>query len=142
MPGKIASYSQPAARVNQLAIETATEVKSELDSLANKMDGKTPEKLVAIMDYLRIKRQYGAMKLLKPELVAFQKSHTGKANSQLTREAKIIDAAKTADSKSKRARAVTRLNDLIGKSEINEVKTLASQVLNGLTGAGESLDDL
>jgi hypothetical protein len=141
-PGKIPSYSQPASRVNQLAIETATNVKTELDTLAAKMDGENSDKLNAIMEYLRIKREYGALKLLKPELASFQKIHTGKANSQLTREAKIIDAAKTADSKSKRARALSRLNDLITKSEIEEIKVLSTQVKDGLTGEGESLDDL
>ncbi len=120
----------------------ASDVELQLDSLAKEMEGNTSEKLNAILDFLVLKRNYGALKLLKPQLASFQKAHTTKGNRQLAREAKIIDGAKTADSSSKRTRAETRLKTLVEESQIEEVKTIAKQVLDGLTGEGGSLSDL
>ncbi len=139
-PGNIASFAHPASRVNELANETALAVKSELESLVGKMDGDAGEKLAAVLEFLRIKREYGGLSLLKPEWAAFQKSHLTQGNSTLAREAKVIDGAKSADSKSKKTRAIVRLQDLIAKTENEEVKLIAEEILAELETESVSKD--
>lgn len=132
-PGSIESYSAPAVALNTLVIETATEVKTQLDQLAEKLEIKdASEKLDAILEFLEIRRNYGALRILKPELAAFQKKHTTKENSQLTREARVIDSARIANSKNKKARAIGKLRELIAESEIDAVKSIAKSTIETL----------
>jgi predicted GTPase len=131
-PGKIGSYSAVALRVNELALETAYEAKTQLTQLVMDMDGDDTKKLAGVLGFLEIKRELGGLRILKTELATFQKQHTTKANSQLMREAKIIDFAKTANSSSKKTRAIERLETLIQSTTIEAVKSTATSALDEL----------
>lgn len=137
-PGNIASYSASAMRVNELVTTTATEIKIQLSELATQMKSEETEaKLGAILGYLKIRREFGGLKIIKSDLAEFQKKYTTKGNSQLTREARIIDTATIADTKSKKTRAKEKLQELISKSKIEAVKSLADRTLEALNSTIE-----
>jgi hypothetical protein len=88
-----------------------------------------------ILDYLKLRDEYGSLKLIKTELAAFQKQLSSeKEISQLYREAKILDAARTAKSKSSQSRAAGKLHALIAETEIEAVKLAAEKLLIDLEG--------
>ena len=132
-PGQIRSYSEPALRVNRLVIETADEVRNQLKKLANQIETDQPDiKLKAMLDYLKLREDFGALKMVKPDLAAFQKKYTLKDNKQLAREAKIIENANQANTKSKKTRAIATLTELIGETEIEPVRKEAEKKLSAL----------
>lgn len=132
-PGKIASYSASALRLNQLVAEESTQVSNRLDELGTAVEeGKAEAKLNAILEYLKIRREYGALKMLKPRIAEFQKQFTTKDNGQLTREAKVIDEARAANSKSRMQRATEKLTELIAATEIESVRSAAETALEKL----------
>ena len=132
-PGQIRSYSEPALRVNRLVIETADEVRNQLKKLANQIETDQPDiKLKAMLGYLKLREDFGALKMVKPDLAAFQKKYTLKDNKQLAREAKIIENANQANTKSKKTRAIATLTELIGETEIEPVRKEAEKKLSAL----------
>lgn len=132
-PGQIRSYSEPALRVNRLVIETADEVRNQLKKLANQIETDQADiKLKAMLDYLKLREDFGALKMVKPDLAAFQKKYTLKDNKQLAREAKIIENANQANTKSKKTRAIATLTELIGETEIEPVRKEAEKKLSAL----------
>ena len=132
-PGQIQSYSEPALRVNRLVIETADEVRNQLKKLANQIETDHADiKLKAMLGYLKLREDFGALKMVKPDLAAFQKKYTLKDNKQLAREAKIIESANQANTKSKKTRAIATLTELIGETEIEPVRKEAEKKLSAL----------
>lgn len=132
-PGQIRSYSEPALRVNRLVIETADEVRNQLKKLANQIETDQADiKLKAMLGYLKLREDFGALKMVKPDLAAFQKKYTLKDYKQLAREAKIIENANQANTKSKKTRAIATLTELIGETEIEPVRKEAEKKLSAL----------
>jgi hypothetical protein len=144
-PGKFPSYATSAVRLNELVLQMADEVTTKLKEMSGKIEqAETSDKLQVILDYLNIRDEYGSLKLIKAELTAFQKQLSSeKEISQLYREAKILDAARTAKSKSAQARAAEKLRDLIAETEIEAVKLAAEKLLKDLESPidpGKSLE--
>jgi hypothetical protein len=132
-PGQIPSYSEPALRVNRLVIETADEVRNQLKDFASQIESDQADaKLTAMLGYLALRQDFGALKLVKSDLAAFQKKHTLKENKQLAREAKIIENANQANTKSKKTRAIQTLTELIDQTEIEPVRKEAEKKLSEL----------
>jgi len=92
VPGQIASYARAASKVNQLADTAATEVVAKLQELAGSVESsETSDQLTAILASQKLERDYGALKILKPEFAKFKKAlGKNKAISQLVKESKII----------------------------------------------------
>lgn len=134
VPGQIASFATPASKVNEVAISTAKGVVENLQTIRETLDsGEKDAQLDAILDSMKLKSDFGALKILKPELAKFQKELGKKKDlSQLVRESKVIHTAKSATSKSQKVRAKTKLKELIDSSEIDEIKTLAQSTLDEL----------
>ena len=132
-PGQIPSYSKPAMRVNKLVLETADEVRSQLKELATQIESDQVDiKLGAMLAYLKLRQDFGALKLVKSDLAGFQKKYTLKENKQLTREAKIIENANQANTKSKKTRAIESLTELIDQTEFEPVRKEAEKKLTEL----------
>lgn len=129
-PGRIPSYSKPALRLNRMVIETANEIRSQLEDFGNQIESDQAEaKLTAMLGYLALRRGFGALKMVKPDLAAFQKKYTLKDNKQLAREAKVIDSANLANTKSKRIRAIDALTELADQTESEAVRKEAGKKL-------------
>lgn len=132
-PGQIPSYSEPALRVNRLVIETTEEVRNQLKELASQIESDQADaKLKAMLGYLKLRQDFGALKMVKSDLAAFQKKYTAKENKQLAREAKIIVSADQANTKSKKTRAIEALTELINETEIEPVRKEAEKKLSEL----------
>ena len=132
-PRLIPSYSEPALRLNKLVIDTAEEVRNQLKELSSQIESDQADaKLKSMLGYLKIRQDFGALKLVKPDLASFQKKHTLKENKQLAREAKILESASEANTKSKKTRAIESLNDLINETEIEPVRKEAKRKLSEL----------
>lgn len=131
LPGEIGSYAEPAMRLNKLVLETVGEGAARLNELKSDIQSDdVARKLDAVLGFLEVKRLYGGLKLLKPEIVKFQKEFVSvKENRQLVREAKTIAGAKFAKTKSTQSRAVAKLGELIATTEIDPVKTAAEKAL-------------
>ncbi len=134
-PGQVASYAQSANKVNELANAAATEVTAQLAELNDPIEsGDTAEKVAAVLASLKIESDYSGLKILKPEIAKFKKALGKKKEiSQLVREAKVINLAKTASSKTAKKRALEKLQELIDSTEIEEIKTAAQETLDGLS---------
>lgn len=133
-PGKIPSYAASASRINELANQTADELKAKLKEMDTQVAGDDNEqRLQSILHYLRLRREYGGLKLIKSDLSVFQKRVTDDDNlDQIYQAARIMDSAKNAKSKSSRARAADRIRDLISTTQIEEVKSAAEKLLGEL----------
>ncbi len=129
--GQIASYAAPASRLNGLVNKMASEVVTKLETLGAELEsGEPQENLQLILTFLQLSRDYSGLGLIKPELTAFRKRMTSdKSYSQLLREAKVIDSAKNAKSKSTRTRAITKLTALIESSEFESIRDIATELL-------------
>lgn len=129
-PGRIPSYSEPALRMNRIVNETADEIRSQLRDFENQIESDQAEiKLTAMLGYLALRQNFGALKMVKPDLAAFQKKYTLKENKQLAREAKIIDSANQANTKSKKTRAIKMLTELVDQTKIKPVRKEAEKKL-------------
>mgnify|MGYP001200081108 CR=1 FL=1 len=129
-PGRIPSYSEPALKLNRLVIQTANEIRSQLKDFGNLIESDQAEaKLTAMLGYLTLRQGFGALKMVKPDLAAFQKKYTLKENKQLTREAKVIDSANQANTKSKKTRAIDTLRELVDQTENEAVREEAKKRL-------------
>lgn len=134
MPGRIPSFAQSALTVNKLATTTGKEILSKLEKCKSGIDsGDTESQLAAILEFLKTRREYGALKIVKTDLGAFLKElGKNKAVTQLLKEAKIIDSAISATSKTAIARAKTKLTALVESTQIEAIKAKAKLTLNGL----------
>lgn len=136
-PGKIPSFAASASRINELANATADQVKSRLKELTSQLEAdQITERLAATMEILELRRNYGALKIIKSDLAVAYRKCSAQGAGQLAREARTIDNAKSADTKSKRTRAIEKLRQLVAESEIEEVKALAETTITEL----ESMD--
>lgn len=134
-PGRIESFASAATELNQLVGELATGYRDQLTELKTTLDSDAPaEQLPSIIQFLQLRRKLTGFKFLKSDLAAFQKRLSkGAELRQLTREARIIDAATNATSDSSKARTLTKLSDLLEKTEIEAVRKLAKETLEKLT---------
>ncbi len=131
VPGRITSFAESASRVNQLANQTAQDTVDRLSKLSEILQEDDAEKqLSAILESMQLRRELGALKILKADLAKFSKE-LGKQKelSQLVSEAKIIAAGMAATSKSSRARALTKLRELVESTDIPPVKTTAEKLI-------------
>ena len=130
-PGKIPSYAASASRLNESVNQMVDEVKIQLKDLAKPLEeASTLDQLQAILKYLEIRREYGALRIIKPDLSAYQKLLTSsKELGPLYREAKILDTSRIAKTKSSQARATAKLRALVSSTEIEEVKSAAEKLL-------------
>ena len=136
-PGEIPSYAASAVELNQLVIKLAETYHAELTQLDEMLQGDVEkDKLVSMMKFLELRRKLTGFKLLKEEVAAFQKKMSrGKELRQLSREAKVIDAAIIAKSKSSQERTREKLRELIDSTEIPSVKEYATETLNKIEGS-------
>ncbi len=130
-PGQIDSFASAAIEFNQLVTEMAEDYRSQLAELnENLISDDKSQQLTSIIKYLHLRRKLTGFKLLKSDLVAFQKQLSrGSELRQLTREAKIIDAAIIAKSDSSKARTQTKLRDLVENTKLDAVKKLGEKTL-------------
>ena len=134
MPGKIESYASLAAKLNELANELTQTVAVKLAELQTALDDaesgeETQVRLNTMMAFLDLQNDYGSLQSVKPQLSAFQKTLSKKDHSTLFREAKLIEGAMTAKTKSSKTRAIQKLKALVESTEFDEVKTLATETL-------------
>ena len=134
VPGQIASYAEAANQVNKLATSSATEVVTKLqESGATIESGETAEIVEAVLASMKLQSDYSGLKILKPEFAKFKKAlGKNKEISQLVKEAKVINSAATASSNSAKKRALTKLQELIDTTEIDEIKAAAKLELDEL----------
>lgn len=136
-PGEIPSYAASAVELNQLVVELAETYHAELVKLDEMLKGDVEQdKLLSMMKFLELRRKLTGFKLLKEDFAAFQKQMSrGKELRQLSREAKIIDAAIIAKSPSSQTRTRTKLRELIDSTEIPSVKEYATETLKKIEGS-------
>ncbi len=137
VPGKIKSYATSATQLNDLVNEMSKQVADKLAELQKSLEESSANeeaeiRLSTTMAFLRLKNDYGGLQSVKPQILAFQKLLSRKEHSQLFREARIIDAALSAKTKSSTKRAIEKLGALIESSEIEVIKTLATKTLGDL----------
>lgn len=132
-PGKIPSYASAATRLNELVNVTADEAKSKLKELPKRFEGDSAEQLDAVSEYLAIRRDYGALKLIKKEVAAVHKQLSSDSElKKLYSEAKILDAASVAKTKGAKNRSVEKLRELIEETTSDEVKQSAQDLLDSI----------
>ena len=134
-PGEIPSFAQSAVEVNKLVKEMATEVMAKLEELEGTIESSQSTELVdAVLASMKLTSDYGDLKIIKPEFAKFRKKlGKNKEISQLVKEAKIINSAVTAQSKSAAKRGMEKLKALIEATEIEEIKTAAQAALDDLS---------
>ncbi len=134
-PGAIPSFAESAIKVNKLVKEMATEVMGKLEELEGTIESsQSTERLDAVLASLKLTSDYRDLKILKPEFSKFKKKlGKNKEISQLVKEAKIINTAVAAQSKTAVKRAAEKLKALIDTTEIAEIKTAAQTALDDLS---------
>lgn len=134
VPGKIPSYARAAVNLNELVLGAKRDVLSKLDECqAGIGSGDVDSQLKGILESLKVRREYGALKILKPVIASFHKElGKNKEVAQLLKEAKVIDTALTATSKTAIVRAKTKLAALIESTGIDAIKASAKSALDRL----------
>ena len=135
VPGQIPSFAQSAMEVNKLVKDMATEVMTKLEELDGTIESsQSTERVDAVLASLKLASDYGGLKVLKPEFKEFKKKlGKNKEISQIVKEAKIINSAVTATSKTAAKRGMEKLKELIDATEIDEIKTAAQAALDDLS---------
>jgi len=135
VPGEIPSFAESAIKLNKLVKEVATEVLADLEELESKIESSsTAERLDAVLASMKLTSAYGGLKILKPAFGKFRrKLSSNKEISQLVKEARVINSAVTAKTKSSTKRALDKLEALIESTEIEEIKTVAQATLDDLS---------
>ena len=85
-----------------------------------------------MLAFLEIKSNYGALNIVKSDLAKMQKLAARKEHRQLGKEAKTIDSARRAKTKSSKAKAIEKLKTLIFETKNEAVKTKAESTLKAI----------
>ena len=134
IPGEIESYAAPVVKINAAARKLAEEVDTKMkQQLIDVQSGDEQRQLSGLLESLQMKRDYSSLRSAKTKLTEF--SHElGKLKSikQLIKEARIIDAARIAKSRSSINRGIAKLTALKDSTTSETVKKSATDLLRTL----------
>lgn len=133
-PGEINSYAESIALINKEVQKMAKEVQEELVSLEEKLqDSDIGVQTDALLRWLKIKRDYGTLRLIKKDLAGFSRKLAKLKNLKaLLVDVKIVDAARKSKSRTSKLRSIEKLEKLVASTAFDSVKERAKIEINHL----------